>query len=140
MASIPVDDAYYPRDVCVPDDRQVVVACGDEAPYVRAWAGTGERLHEFPWQSDQAGPPDQSARPVCLALSPDDEFLFVGDLAGTVTAWNLRTGDLVHTLETAQSGILDLQVTRDARHLLVGGLDGTASLWELDWDFAVPRS
>ncbi|WP_328338338.1 protein kinase [Streptomyces violaceus] len=139
-ASIPVDDAYYPRDVCVSDDRQVVVACGDEAPYVRAWGGTGERLHEFPGQSDQPGPPDQSARPVCLALSPDDEFLFVGDLAGTVTVWNLRTGDLVHTLETAQSGVLDLQVTRDVRHLLVGGLDGTASLWELDWDFAGPSS
>ncbi|MFG2590568.1 protein kinase [Streptomyces sp. NPDC048438] len=136
-ATIPIDDAYYPRDVCVSDDRRVVVACGDEASYVRAWSGTGERLHEF---AGQSGPPDQSARPVCLALSPDDEFLFVGDLAGTVTVWNLRTGDLVHTLETAQSGVLDLQVTRDARHLLVGGLDGTASLWELDWDFVVPSS
>ncbi|MFG2625447.1 protein kinase [Streptomyces sp. NPDC048473] len=131
LLDIPVDDAYAPRDVRVSDDGRLIVACGYEAPYLRMWTGTGERVHAFAEQSD---------RLVCLALSQDSRFVFAGDLAGAVTVWSVRTGDVVHTLETGQSGVLDLQVTPDGRYLLVGGLDGTASLWELDWEFSVPHS
>ncbi|WP_306316846.1 MULTISPECIES: protein kinase [unclassified Streptomyces] len=134
LLDIPADDTYGPHDVRVSKDRRTVVACGFDEPYLRMWNGAGERLHAF---AGQAGLPD---RVVCLALSADDRFVFAGDMAGTVTVWSVRTGDLVHTLETGRSGVLDLRMTPDGRHLLVGGFDGTASLWELDWEFTVPDS
>ncbi|MFF2330887.1 MULTISPECIES: protein kinase [unclassified Streptomyces] len=131
LIDIPVNDAYYPWDVCATDDRRFVLACGDEAPNLRMWNAAGECVHEFVGQSGQL---------VSLALSPDSRFVFAGDTAGMITVWCLRTGELVHTLETGQSGVLDMQVTQDGRYLLVGGFEGAASLWELDWELAGPDS
>lgn len=131
LIDIPVNDAYYPWDVCATDDRRLVFACGDEAPNLRMWNSAGERVHEFAEQTGQL---------VSVALSPDSRFVFAGDMAGVITVWCVRTGALVHTLETGQSGVLAIQVTQDGRYLLVGGFEGAASLWELDWELAVPES
>ncbi|MFF3843219.1 protein kinase [Streptomyces sp. NPDC001930] len=130
LLDIPVADAYYPWDVCATDDRNIVLACGDEAPRLRMWNASGELVHEF------AG---QTGRIVSVALSPDDRFAFAGDMDGVVTMWCVRSGELVHTLDTGQSGALGMQLTPDARYLLVGGFEGASSLWELDWELARPQ-
>ncbi|MEV6057692.1 protein kinase [Streptomyces sp. NPDC052107] len=131
LTDIPVSDAYYPWDVCATDDRRLVLACGDEAPHLRVWNADGEPVHGF------AG---QKGRLVSVALSPDSRFVFTGDMAGVITVWCVRTRELVHTLETGQSGVLDMQMTPDGRYLLVGGFEGAASVWELDWELAGPES
>ncbi|WP_329461498.1 protein kinase family protein [Streptomyces sp. NBC_01431] len=98
LLDIPVDDTCYPRDVCLTDDRQLILACGDEAPHIRMWNGVGECAHEF------AG---QTGHLVSTGFSPDDRFVFAGGMEGMITVWCVQTGDLAHTLETGQSGVLD---------------------------------
>jgi WD40 repeat protein/serine/threonine protein kinase len=126
LLCIPVDDEY-PRSVCVTADRGLIVVGQDGTPGTRMWNAAGERIQEF------AGAPSGV---LAVRFSPDERFVFVGDVAGAISVWSVATGVLVHTIETAQDAVVDMRLTPDGRFLLTGGFDGEARLWELDWDLA----
>jgi len=64
-----------------------------------------------------------------VVLSPDNQLLVTCSAAdGTVRCWDGATLQLVRTLDHPQA--LHLRLTADQRHLLSGGLDGSARLWE----------
>lgn len=129
LLGIPADDHQYPRSVCVTADRGFIVVGRDGTPGVRMWNAAGECVQEFARGSSDV---------LAVRFSPDEQFVFVGDMTGAISVWSVSTGDLLHTIETGQDAVVDMRLTPDGRFLLAGGFDGEARLWELDWDLADP--
>lgn len=128
LLHIPLAELEYPRSVRVSADRGLILVGGDGSVGAGMWNAEGELVHDF------AG---RHGRVIVVRFSPDERFVFVGDVEGAISVWSVSTGAHVHTIETGQDGVVDMSLTPDGRYLLAGGFDGEARLWELDWEFAV---
>jgi WD40 repeat protein len=66
-----------------------------------------------------------------VALSPDGRTLAVGGLPPIVRLVDVRTGKLLHELDTAGGGAFSLEFSPDGQTLAVSGFEAAASLWDV---------
>ncbi|MEB3277344.1 MAG: serine/threonine-protein kinase [Lyngbya sp.] len=65
-----------------------------------------------------------------VAISPDGQTLVAGSF-GTITIWNLQTGELLHTIAAHSSWVKTLAISPDGEILASGSNDKTIRLWNL---------
>ena len=69
-----------------------------------------------------------------LAYSPDSERIAAGHPDGRVTVWNVKTGEMVHSLNAHSAKIKAVQFIGQGDRLLTIGDDDRARLWStVDW-------
>ncbi|MGH2630719.1 MAG: hypothetical protein ACRDHI_09200, partial [Actinomycetota bacterium] len=66
-----------------------------------------------------------------VALSPDGRTLAVGGLPPIVRLVDVRTGKLLHELDTAGAGAFSLEFSPDGQTVAVSGWEAVASLWDV---------
>jgi WD40 repeat protein/serine/threonine protein kinase len=67
-----------------------------------------------------------------LAFSPDGEFLASAGGDGAIKVWNIKTGKVIKTLETAHNGFAcSVAFHPDGKHLASVGADRQVKVW--DW-------
>jgi len=65
-----------------------------------------------------------------VAISPDGQTLASGSDDKTIKLWNLKTGDLLHTLTGHESYVLSVAISADGQTLASGSADKAIKLWE----------
>jgi eukaryotic-like serine/threonine-protein kinase len=94
-----------------PDGRLLVTACRDHT--VRVWDWRSARL---------ACAPFEHAREAIAALfTPDGRWVLSACDDGTARAWDWRTGKPVTPSLTIEGGLMDIAVTPDGKHAVIGG-------------------
>jgi Anaphase-promoting complex subunit 4 WD40 domain len=74
------------------------------------------------------------AKATVLAYSPDSERIAAGHTDGRVTVWNIKTGEMVHSLNAHSAKIKAVQFIGQGDRLLTIGDDDRARLWSTsDW-------
>src|SRR5829696_6594115 len=74
------------------------------------------------------------AKATVLAYSPDSERIAAGHTDGRVTVWNVKTGEMVHSLEAHSKRVKTVQFIAPGDRLLTIGDDQNARLWStVDW-------
>jgi WD40 repeat protein len=110
------------RAVAISPDRTKVLTGGQDNS-VRLWDLYGVTST---WSSGSLG---NDVRAV--AFSPDG--VLVAAAASTdVTVWRVATGAVVHTLSGHSSNVVSVMFSPDGDHLLTGGFDDRAVVWNLD--------
>jgi WD40 repeat protein len=75
--------------------------------------------------------------PNTVRLTTDDRFAVSAGGDATVRVWDVSTGACLCVLEGHRKSASGVAVSSDGRFVLSWGLgDGTARLWELDWELA----
>ncbi|MGW4243579.1 NACHT and WD repeat domain-containing protein [Nocardia sp. NPDC004722] len=134
-----VSDPAAPRQagaVLPGSDRELRAAAVDPSGTVVAAADDLARIHLW----DLTDPEHPAHRTVdagganveVLRFSPDGECLFTGDDAGMIRAW--RVGDPQRAAASVRAhvgAVRTLTLDRAGRHLISGGDDRTARLWEV---------
>lgn len=67
-----------------------------------------------------------------VQFSPDDALLAVGAYSGKVHVLDVRTGSRVQLLSEHSDTVSALAFTPDGHHLVSGGMDQRARVWDLD--------
>lgn len=67
---------------------------------------------------------------MCIAFSPDGEFLISGTKGGTVRIWRVATGAQVALLRGHFYGIASVAFSPDGRFVATASFDQTARIWE----------
>ena len=62
--------------------------------------------------------------------SPDGSMLFCAHRGPSVTAWDIQTGGLVHTL-TLNGEVREIAICLEGRYIACGLSDGTVRIWEV---------
>ncbi|MFH1886222.1 MAG: serine/threonine-protein kinase [Pseudomonadota bacterium] len=73
-----------------------------------------------------------------LALSFCGSVCVSGSESGELKIWDLLTSEMMAELPSHAPGIQCLALSRNARHLLVGGPEGSISLYRLAWTLEFP--
>ena len=74
------------------------------------------------------------AKATVLAYSPDSERIAVGHPDGRVSVWNVKTGEMVHSLEAHSKTVKTVQFIGQGDRLITIGDDKRARLWSTaDW-------
>jgi WD40 repeat protein len=68
---------------------------------------------------------------VSVALSPDGSTLAAADSDGTVSLWDLATGQATATLFGHTEHVWSVAFSPDGHTLAAGSMDGTVRLWAL---------
>lgn len=112
-----------------PDGKQII--SGGSNGYVRSWDPVTLRQQ---WRIATGGVS-------CLAISRDSKVLAVA--TGTsVLVWDLSAAAPKHTgtFTIATSGVHDLHISSDGKHMAAGVFDGLVHLWHLDGSKATVRT
>lgn len=65
-----------------------------------------------------------------VVISPDGQTLVAGSF-GNITIWNLKTGELLHTIAAHSSWVKTLAISPDGETLASGSNDKTIRMWDL---------
>lgn len=124
--------------VAFSDDGRSVVTGGDKA--ARLWnPATGQLVRSFEFvDKDDDGEVDS------VAISHDGRFILAGGetfktepvsravtQAGTVTLWDLSTGQRVRTFVGHEKEVGSVAFSKDGQYVLTGSEDWTARLWDV---------
>ena len=82
---------------------------------------------------------DSSSYLLWVTFSPDGNFLAATDWNGTVTLWDIRTGDRRQTISNFQTGVHCAAFGPNGAMLALGSEDKTLRLWKLPADLIHPR-
>jgi WD40 repeat protein/class 3 adenylate cyclase len=85
-------------------------------------AQTGQKLRKFTT--------DEKSTDIRAIFSPDGEAIYASSNDGTVWKWDRKTGKLQLHLHF-DTGLTDVKISPDGKRLLLGGLDGTARLLDI---------
>jgi WD40 repeat protein len=66
-----------------------------------------------------------------LALSPDGQYLAIGDESGRIWLWDISSGEMVREYVGHSQFIQAIRFSADGRYLLSGSNDTTARLWDV---------
>ncbi|MBN1347104.1 MAG: SIR2 family protein [Phycisphaerae bacterium] len=110
-----------------PDGELLAAAGGRGYAAVQLWEGRSPKMvHRL----------EQGQEPiVAMAWSPDNRFLAIGDVEGTVYVWNRSNwGALTTTIRAHRGQVTSLSFSHDSAYLASKSDDGTVKLWETrDW-------
>ncbi len=105
--------------------------CGAEHIYqnvgIHVWdLKTGEQINTFPGHS--------SYLVQALAISPDGKTIISGANDKNVKAWNVETGELIHTFKNTKhsKGVESVAVSPDNKTIVSGSKDKTIKIWNLE--------
>jgi hypothetical protein len=73
-----------------------------------------------------------------VTFSPDGRLLAASDWNGTVTLWDVGTGELLKTIANDQAGVLCVAFAPDGATLALGSEDKTLRLWKLPAELIMP--
>ena len=92
---------------------------------------TGELLNTFPHASRLPNG-SLSGGVYAVAISPNGRILVSGSGGNenTIKLWNVRTGELIRTLEGHSKTIFALAISPDGQTIYSGSLDGTIKVWQ----------
>ena len=77
--------------------------------------------------------PGGTARVVDLDVSPDGTILVAGQAeSGQLQLYGLPSGKQLDVVHAHGGAVLDVEFSRDGRHVATGGVDGLAKTWEVD--------
>ena len=125
----------FPVRTIVMSSKGEIVASGSLDGSAKLWnLKTGELLNNFPHGS---GEPTQSAttEPIegvyAVAISPDGQTLVTGSGGNEngIKIWNVRTGEMVRTLEGHSKAVVSLAISPDGQTIYSGSMDGTIKVW-----------
>jgi hypothetical protein len=85
-------------------------------------------LCEFRGHADNAGG---------MAFSPDDKYLASGSVDGTVSVWNVQSGQEVTTLQGHTGWVTGVAFSPDGRRLVSAGEDRMVKVWDVQSGHAV---
>ena len=110
------------------DSKTLFSSSGGADRSVRVWdVPSGKELNRIQWPS---------INPHCLALSPDERFLAIGDDA-SVHIWDLEAEEEVATLKRFATWLADAAFTPDGRYLVSLDAGGKVQVWStVDWSLA----
>ncbi len=72
---------------------------------------------------------DATANGVCLAISPDDQYLLVGDGAGAAHLYSTATGEACGQWQAHNATLAQVGFTRDGNAIITAGYDGHVRMW-----------
>ena len=76
--------------------------------------------------------PGGTARVVDLDVSPDGTLLVAGQMeSGQLQLYGLPSGKLLDVVHAHGAAVLDVELSRDGRHVATGGVDGLARTWDV---------
>jgi WD40 repeat protein len=66
-----------------------------------------------------------------VAISPDEQIALTGTYGPLAMLWDLRTGELLHTLQAHTDEVTSVAISPDSKTAITGILDGAAKLWDV---------
>jgi len=109
-------------DLRLSKDAKLAVSCGRDST-VKIWnLMTGEVVRTF-----RASKPTLNT---CLAISPDDKILAVGDMNGVITQYSMKTGNPEHEFKAHASYIQKIQFAQNGDVLITAGRDNEIKFWD----------
>lgn len=75
---------------------------------------------------------------LCVKFSPDGHLLAASDWNGTVSLWNVATGQREKTIEAQKAGVHSIAFAPDGRTLATGSEDKRLRLWKLPAEMFEP--
>ncbi len=75
-----------------------------------------------------------------LAFTPDGRFVITALLDSSIRILELQTGNILHDLKGHEGEVQKVCFSRDGSRAVSASMDGTAAVWELDWDYSFPDS
>lgn len=68
---------------------------------------------------------------LCVAVTPDGQFVLSGSLGGTIRMWRFSSGGYLRAFKGHEGAVYALAVTSDGRYFVSGGVDHTVRVWHL---------
>ncbi len=75
---------------------------------------------------------------LCVRFSPDGHLLAASDWNGTVSLWNVATGQREQTIGVQRAGVHSVAFAPDGRTMAIGSEDKTLRLWKLPAEMIEP--
>lgn len=128
---VPAHDGDVTQLAFTPDGR-FLVSIGYNDFYLRVWDLGSEEL-TFEIELDE--------RPRDMAITPDGQYVVVGDADGNVTLWPFATGELgsPERLTGAVQHLTQLAVSHDGALVATTAWEGPAEVWDLQTRKRVKR-
>ncbi|WP_077025160.1 WD40 repeat domain-containing protein [Fuerstiella marisgermanici] len=122
-------ETVAPSVVAMSDDGTLLVAAGDETPFVVWDVASKERV------SDRI--PGHRAVPAVMEFSDDGKLLASGDVAGTVNVWDVNSGSIIAKCQHKQpprgtSSVLALAFSPDSKLVASCGQDNVIRVLHSD--------
>lgn len=119
------------REITTHSNQVGVVKFSQDGRYLL----TGSQNEVYLWNTN-TWVIEQSFKPitgffVSAAISPDMQHIAIGNDDGTITIWNIQSGQPSTTLDGHVDAVWDVEFSPDGTQLLSGGADGVVILW--DW-------
>ena len=90
---------------------------------IKLWKRGASQLKSFQFAANAPG---------TFALSSDGKQAATGENTGIISLWNTTTGKLIKSWDAHQSAITNLKFSTDAKRLLSGSTDKSATVWTID--------
>jgi len=111
-------------DLAVGPDGHTLYTCGRDST-AKSWdLRTGESIRMFKT--------DQPTLITSLALDHTGTWLALGDMHGTLTVWNARSGVQYYSAPAHDRYVTAVAMTPDGSTILTAGRDGRIRLWNTD--------
>lgn len=109
-------------DIAINKNGTRIYSCGRDSS-VKVWNGvTGECIRIF-----RAHYPTLNT---CLSLTPDEKYLVVGDMNGSIHIWDLATDILFHAYNIASGYVTDVGISVDGQNIISAGRDDSVRVWD----------
>ncbi|MDA1139543.1 MAG: WD40 repeat domain-containing protein [Planctomycetota bacterium] len=73
-----------------------------------------------------------------LAFTPDGRFVITALLDSSIRILDLQSGQILHELKGHEGEVKSVCFSQDGSRAVSASMDGTAAVWELDWDYTFP--
>jgi WD40 repeat protein/uncharacterized caspase-like protein len=111
-------------DLAQSPDGKTLYSCGRDSS-AKSWnLNTGECIRIFR--------PEPATLVTAIALDYTGTRLAMGDMNGTLTVWNARSGVRYFDIPAHRLYITDVAITPDGKSVLTAGRDGALRRWSLD--------